>query len=495
MTSPPPSGADRLRIAIALTALKFKPAEQSCACTPYHRVWSQESSLIKQAYVLYLRNKFPPSAPSFQDDGLWKTRALALEKEVADLKAKYEEEQIKNLAAPASAPSDAAPNNSQPVKRKAKKKAPEKPVEAPRKMNLETLLEDLHGRKELASLPTSTSLFANLSAFQQLISALSSSEVPVTAAQRSLLSSTAVRTFTSISNVLHPILRSTEITVTTHLQTLQTLATLLQHLISSSLAVLLRKPKRAANQNSVSSLMNRFLDALVTSIFNPIIESFSPLSCRFLAFLFPAKSSSTLPVDLRPDVLHILQSALSPLPSATTAFEANLRATIALTALRELENLFSPQQTKGGNSRTRESRIGVLARKDALWYLCSVLHVVFTPSSAEHSTLSSNSLTNSAVSERNIADSLSRIIGRCRKSSNATSVDEASCPNEDHDRERMFSAGDLDEINPDVVDEVGFQMILGVAEKYWRWIGDVRDLATDLQPNEMEDIPPAPIQQ
>ncbi|KAK7064816.1 hypothetical protein R3P38DRAFT_58831 [Favolaschia claudopus] len=481
MTSPPPSEADRLRIAIALTALKFKPADESCP-----------------SYVLYLRNKFPPSAPSFQDEGPWKTRALALEKEVADLKAKYEEEQIKNLAAPPSALSDAASNNSQPVKRKAKKKAPEKLVEAPRKMNLETLLEDLHGRMELASLPTSTSLFANLSVFQQLISALSSSEVPVTAAQRSLLSSTAVRTFTSIANVLHPILRYTDITVTTQLQTLQTLATLLQHLISSSLAFLLRKPKRATNQTTVSGLMNRFLDALLTSIFNPIIESFSPLSCRFLTFLFPAKSSSTLPVDLRPDVLHILQSALSPLLYTASIFEANLRATIALTALRELEKLFSPQQAKDGHSRTRESRIGVLARKDALWYLCSVLHVVFTLSSAENSTLSSNSLTTSAVSERNIAESLSRIIGRCRKIPNSTSVDETSSPNQDHDRERMFSAGDPDEINLDVVDEVGFQMILSVAEKYWRWIGDVQQeqlfLAKDFQQPELEEnvLPSAP---
>ncbi|KAJ7924384.1 hypothetical protein B0H13DRAFT_2654789 [Mycena leptocephala] len=73
MTSFAPSDADRLRIAIALTALKFKPTNQSCV-----------------SYVLQLRSIFIPSTPAAPTtDG-----SLSLEKELAGLEEKYEAEQI-----------------------------------------------------------------------------------------------------------------------------------------------------------------------------------------------------------------------------------------------------------------------------------------------------------------------------------------------------------------------------------------------------------------
>ncbi|GAW09721.1 hypothetical protein LENED_011902 [Lentinula edodes] len=76
------SDTDRLRIAITLTALKFKKPDQSC-----------------HSCVLELRSKFPPSVPHAPTtDGSWRTHALDLENEIKVLKERQEEEQIEYLA-------------------------------------------------------------------------------------------------------------------------------------------------------------------------------------------------------------------------------------------------------------------------------------------------------------------------------------------------------------------------------------------------------------
>ncbi|KAJ7795722.1 hypothetical protein B0H14DRAFT_101238 [Mycena olivaceomarginata] len=352
-----PSDADRLRIAIALTALKSKPADQSCA-----------------SYVLKLRATFPPSTPTAPTtDGSWKTHALALEKELAGLKEKYEAEQAKTLITSAALLCDAPPSSNQSVKRKPKKKAAANHQDLPH-ADLETVLEGLHARPEFASLPTSNSLFSSVSAFQQLTSALWSSEVAVTAAQRSIVLSSTKRALTCLATVLHSILCSQNITVASQVLTLQTLASILHHVVSSSVPLLLRKPKRSTNQpGTVSSLLNKLLDALITSIFSPVVESFLPLSQRYLVSLFPTKPSTIFPADLRSEILHLFQSAFHPLVSVSSAYEVDLRVTIALIALRELENLFPSRRTDGTRlPRTRDNRLDTLARKDTLC-LCRTL--------------------------------------------------------------------------------------------------------------------------
>ncbi|KAF9261859.1 hypothetical protein L218DRAFT_461728 [Marasmius fiardii PR-910] len=109
--------ADRLRIIVALAALKYKPAEQSCT-----------------SYVLDLQTKFPPefvagaTGPghpgcslsreqvcSSYDDHTeaeekvdheqalrWKEHALRLEKEIGVLKADYEAERISGYSSESS---------------------------------------------------------------------------------------------------------------------------------------------------------------------------------------------------------------------------------------------------------------------------------------------------------------------------------------------------------------------------------------------------------
>ncbi|KAJ7652055.1 hypothetical protein DFH06DRAFT_1206645 [Mycena polygramma] len=448
------SDADRLRIAIALTALKFKPADESCA-----------------SYVLQLRSIFPPSIPAAPTtDGSWKNHALALEKELAGLKEKYEAERIKALANSTAPVSDTAPNGSVSVKRKPKKKATDKRLDAPVQVDLETLLEDLSNRPEFVCLPASDSLFSSCCAFQQLASALSTSEVAVTAAQRSLLLSTTIRALTAVSNVLRPILRSPELSVVSQASTLQTLSGFVHHLVSSSLPFFLRKPKRGADgPATISPRLNKFLDALISSIFIPVLESFSPLSRRYLEFLLPTTPPTILPADLRPDVLQLFQSAFSPLVSAPSGYEANLRATIALTALRELESLFPPRRTDDTHPpRTRDNRISGLVRKDTLWYLCTILHILFTPPKDWVPTAG-------AVSHRQIVDALARISSRCRKCQSppqtAGTTDTCNTPDRESDIDDEGTSAQLSNLlDLDVIDEVSYEMLLGVMEQYWIWV-------------------------
>ncbi|KAJ7031511.1 hypothetical protein C8F04DRAFT_1110482 [Mycena alexandri] len=429
------SDADRLRIAIALTALEFKPANQTCA-----------------SYVLHLRSIFQPSTPlAPATDGSWRTHALALEEDLAKLKKKYEAEQIKTLVGVAAPVSDGAPSGSQSVKRKTKKKPNDKRTDA---VDLEAILEDINGRPEFACVPMSDSLFSSFSAFQQLTSTLWSSDDAVTAAQRSLLLSTTTRTLNAAASVLHPILNSTEIPASSHASTLQTLAVLVNHLVTSSLPFLLRKRKRGTNQPAtVFSLLNKLLDVMLSSTLNPLVESFFPLSRHYLTLLFPPTPSKTmLPVDLRPAVLQFFQSTFSPLVSASSAYEANLRATVALTA----DNTRLPW--------THDNRVNGLVRKDVFWYLCTVLHIVFTLSKGR---LTSESALG-AVSERQIVDAFTRIVNRCKRRTTGPCNDEN--PNSDSD------AGAIQLATPDldVIDQVCYEMLLGVMERYWRWSGEVQ---------------------
>ncbi|KAJ7480029.1 hypothetical protein B0H11DRAFT_1264533 [Mycena galericulata] len=369
------------------------------------------------------------------------------------MKEKYQAEQIKALSAPAAPTSDSTPSGSQPVKRKPKKKLNDKPSEIPVRTDLATVLEDLGGRSEFVSLPGSDSLFATLSAFQQLASALLSSEAAVTSAQRYLLLSTTTRALTALSNVLNPILRSTEITVASQATTLQTLAVLVHHLVSTSLPLLLRKPKRNTNQPAtVSSLLNKLLDALITLIFDPILESFSPLSLRYLTSLLSPSPPAALPADLRPDVLHLFQMA----------------------ALRELENLFPPRR-KDGIRRpwTHDSRVNTLVRKDSLWYMCTILHVLFAPT--KHCSTSGSSVrSDGAVSERRITDAFARILNRCRMCQdfvNRTAPCNEEIADADGD-EGHPSDEPPNDLDLEVIDEVGYGMLLGVMERFWRWTGE-----------------------
>jgi hypothetical protein len=187
---------------------------------------------------------------------------------------------------------------------------------------------------------------------------------------------------------------------------------------------------------------------------------------------------TVLPTDLRPDVLQLFQGAFLLLVSAPSDYEVNLRGTLALTALQELENLFPARRPDGAREPwTHDNHVNTLVRKDSLWYQCTVLHVLFAPRK-DCWTLGSTARADVAMSERSIVDALSRILSRCRMSQDFGSsagrpgTCNAETPGDGPDIQEEIPRTNLD---CEISDNVGYNMILGVTEQYWRWTEDIKE--------------------
>ncbi|CAK5279831.1 unnamed protein product [Mycena citricolor] len=478
------SDADRMRIAVALVALKFKPPDQSCA-----------------SYVLHLQSIFPPSEPAAPtSDGSWRNHALALEKELARVKAELDVERIKTVAPPPQAPpvadaTHSAAPTSQPKRKPKKKAGSDTKIEPPTRVDLQAVLES---HPDIVALPHSSTLFSALSAFERVIIAVNASDnaLDPTAEQRALVCSISLRAISSLAAVLHPLLRSP---VLPSAAILQTLSTLTHHLVSHAFPVLCRhKPRKTGRPAPASSHTHELIDALILSIFHPAIESLIPLCRCYLKSLFSSKSTSAkqpLPLpaaDPRPDLLHLFQSAFSPLSPLAPGESRDLRAALALKSVCELEKLFPDGLSANpGTWTSHDARVDSLARRDALWYLCAVLHILFAPKSepgsvpapgagaSSSSSSCASSSTQSAAraafdgaGEDRIADGLSRVLARCRAGGTATSAcNSAPAAQQGINSDRAADDGLPGVADREVVvDEVGYEMLLGVAERYWLWI-------------------------
>ncbi|KAJ4495161.1 hypothetical protein C8J55DRAFT_113915 [Lentinula edodes] len=287
------SDTDRLRIAITLTALKFKKPDQSC-----------------HSCVLELRSKFPPSVPHAPTtDGSWRTHALDLENEIKVLKERQEEEQIEYLARVNEATAALAafqtsstgigvqgspeePNLVQnstllpnaevsmktavpkkkgkqkksnvldsngvnttkkssaqaPVPFKSEAQVPRKPL----RLDLQAIFKEFQGcdsleGRTLNSTPIpctrkiEDSLFSSFSGFDRLVLAFATHPTPLTVSQKTLLLSSTIRTLDAISRVLNSVISlssspsgSLSTRKTNSMKTIQTLNILLTHLLSTS---------------------------------------------------------------------------------------------------------------------------------------------------------------------------------------------------------------------------------------------------------------------
>ncbi|KAJ3889774.1 hypothetical protein GG344DRAFT_78451 [Lentinula edodes] len=282
------SDTDRLRIAITLTALKFKKPNQSC-----------------HSYVLELRSKFTPSIPHAPTtDGSWRTHALDLENELKVLKERREEEQIEYLARVNEATAALAafrttsteigvqgsPEEPHPVqnstllpnaevsmkaavpKKKGRQKKAnvldsngvnatkkssvafksEAQAKKPLRLDLQAIFQEFQGGdsiegKTINSTPipcTRTiedSLFNSFSGFDCLILAFATHSTPLTVSQKTLLLSSTIRALDAISRVLNSVISlpsspsgSLSARKTNSMKTIQTLNILLTHLLSTS---------------------------------------------------------------------------------------------------------------------------------------------------------------------------------------------------------------------------------------------------------------------
>ncbi|KAG5638190.1 hypothetical protein H0H81_001392, partial [Sphagnurus paluster] len=382
----------------ALCALKFKPENQSFL-----------------AYTLELRSRFSkPSADNFGQS--WRDLALSLERDLTALKEKYEAQKIRFLALQKVAPvhpDPPNPNSEQPApaKKKSKKKSlpvvscSQEPghVASPR-LDLKSILEDIstHIRKDVPRISPPQSLF---SAIDDFIHLTSLHEVDL-----DLFVSVTIRTIEAIGGIFDKILNLATANVSSDLVSLESLGLALYHVLNVALPLFA--------PFTVPSPVVNLLGRTTTLILKPLIRSLVYRSWIYLKCVFlsssggiitatsdtgasakpPDDSGATPAIDIRTDVLAVFKMIFSlvdgHLHSATPAkpclVSHTLRASLILEALREIELLssggpaFSTSADPGDgdgvdnkkNHRTPLERVKKLARKDSLWFLCSVLHVL-----------------------------------------------------------------------------------------------------------------------
>ncbi|KIY53761.1 hypothetical protein FISHEDRAFT_54961 [Fistulina hepatica ATCC 64428] len=284
-------------------------------------------------------------------------------------------------------------------------------------------------------------------------------------------------------------------------------------ILSPSLAAV--EPTR----NPCSGLV-RLLDRLLVLVLAPLIRSVHKLSLSLVQALFPGPGNSAcanVPADLRPDVLMLLRAILETLATMASSPKTrddakeiltSARETIAVMCLRELlqilETLMSksaralPQlETADGTAQKlarHDASVTRLAVNDTLWFLCNVLHAVFLicdipPGTSGQSKKDMLHQTSSRETESGmiggtvITKLLCRIIdlARARPSradnNEAEKLDDTAAPTDRAVSSQDKGASSGGAVNSGtqngrgepLLNEVGYDMLLGVAERYWQW--------------------------
>ncbi|KAL0950571.1 hypothetical protein HGRIS_007373 [Hohenbuehelia grisea] len=356
---------DRLRIAIALSALKFKPLEQSF-----------------EAYALDLQAVF---APSSRRDGTsvsqvqvesdmdpWRQRAIDLEKDLAELQAQLDGEHIKVVELSSATATDAG-SVSLSSKKKGKKKAttsdnpPERTV-TPARFDLNSVLEGL--APGIATTTGSLSIFATFTEFQRLTSALRHSPW-VSSDNRTLLLSVARRALDTGAAALQPLLNHTfsgpaewaGTRIADEAEFLQTLNVLIVSLVDSVFPMFIAQSDGkdasiviSSETGTRDSETEQIMSALVGSVLLPIVHAFAPLSFSFAQRCFGEGSAGTRGSRRQQYASHIRQAFLGVFRDVFRALcrhsppSCGFRELLALAAARELERLDSGSGAEPGKT-------------------------------------------------------------------------------------------------------------------------------------------------
>lgn len=259
-----------------------------------------------------------------------------------------------------------------------------------------------------------------------------------------LLLSVTIRTIEAIANTLKPMILRLTPNVPSEVDTLKTLNVLLYHVLDVVIPCLTPSealPLRTSTLGSTSSgidlegHVDTLLERISALILIPLIHSFATLSHTYLdaVFIHSAAGNATtptsagsakppghksgkpvaasgLPSDVRGDALSLfrvvfrvlntqLQCRIQQAPNLYLSLHT-LRASLILEAIREFERISSPvpvsrpSPAPAGNTDVPVSagssdidmgrpaaRVKKLAMKDARWYMCTVLHIVFSETS------------------------------------------------------------------------------------------------------------------
>ncbi|KAF9014898.1 hypothetical protein BDQ17DRAFT_920 [Cyathus striatus] len=406
--------SDRIRIAIALTALKFKPSTQSCT-----------------AYALDLCAWFPASQVPHPSslNASWRDYALRLEQNVRDLELKYEAEHTKSLSLSSAldkASEDIDGDSSltcDQSKKRSKKKLGNAGIDraTPRLIqDLSSAIKGLHADH----ISVGYSVIKSGCLIKALDSFVRSTSLALQSRSHSrLLFSSACKAIDAVSSVLAGPLSGEIHPVLSHLELINMLSPVVYHL-SSTTAILMLVFGETSSSDSTLHPLDTFFDKLL-HLTTKLARSFLPLSISYIRTLHqisfsnqmntPSPDSTSkgvkLAVDVRRGVLTFIQSVcccLNPKTISTiwlkslqknqskdilstysnvlasdvafTKFET-LRASMILEGIRELETILrisSRNQAvviqKIADIEETEAAASRLAAKDAIWYICNLLH-------------------------------------------------------------------------------------------------------------------------
>lgn len=294
----------------------------------------------------------------------------------------------------------------------------------------------------------------------------------------------------------------------TSIEMLRTVGTFLSYLLTTALPLFVSRLKgtlKAAVQDSLIIMaLDEIFGRLTTLIFIPLTRSLGPLSEAYMVETFSSNhvEGGGIPstFDIRSGLCSLVRKAMSDLDLLGALATASLvhiirgvRERVSLETVREMERFFLPQDDAARTTpdeaasthtpKTRIPRIHKLARKDTLWYLCSILHIVFIPSSASSAgrpTPKASYDRYSCVSAANklledaVLTGFSRIIGRCPVgrcctfSSHNKNSEINNCHVEDSIWDDIGNGKLSGKCSCRItVDEVGHGMILAVAERAW----------------------------
>ncbi|KAI0686472.1 hypothetical protein BC835DRAFT_1379486, partial [Cytidiella melzeri] len=440
--------AQKLRVAVALAALRNKPTEQSL-----------------ESYVLDLRDKYTLSLTNHVKEWeQWRSRALSLENELREVRQKYDNEHAELLslrlpttesaveAVPAcSAPAAISHEKKRPQK-KAKKGKPLQPAchEHIPLSNPDSPMYTRFGTS-LPSFPSADSILASLTPLDALIARKDSKskkdqESILLMTERALAAIAA-----GFSSVVLP-----HTGVTPRAEVIDSLATILDRLLTtafplcydgSSTTKKTKKRKREVEARSDSTeKMDALFGRLATTLLVPLVRYFATLSQNCITMILepddiPLKQrrlsgdeSRVQPCDVRSHLLAFIQRSVDSLQRLASSYSDSkhfelvasiqgIYEALMLSVVSELEDLYDAHSNyplrPAENVSTNEAAVtansppdpsptrqysGIvqkLARKDTLWYLCSLMHLLIPAST----TVNGLMLAASSTASRCIASS------------------------------------------------------------------------------------------
>ncbi|KAM6497851.1 hypothetical protein JOM56_005799 [Amanita muscaria] len=358
--------ADRIRLAVALTALRFKLGSQSIA-----------------AYVFDLRTAFPAPSEHASHDRVWRSRLCELERKISQLEAELDAERIRSLALagnrgdgnPASTETSGSsicltaghpPSLALSTGRdkKSRKKSTVVKDQGDNKVEKCYCL-DLRALQNKAPSTLST-VFGTIDAFSQLVSLDMHSGL-----RQDTVTSTTLRSVEVIADSLHYVLMSKS-TRLEHKQRVETLNSLLQYVLAHGIPLLYpvsmarkRKRKRdAGDEQYQGEPIHRLLEILRGRIFIPAIAGIYHLSYCYLSSLLCPKAGTDdvgkidtfqkcghfqdAPADIRrcillflQDNIHLLFSSISSVVTGDKSSQKtllfNFRTSLILATIQELD--------------------------------------------------------------------------------------------------------------------------------------------------------------